>query len=171
VRSPDDRLVDALKTVGAEYSAEVEALREKLREAEERGRRTQAQAELTKVGTVYVISNIGSFGEDVFKVGLTRRLIAQERIDELGDASVPFTFDVHMMIRSDDAPKLEFSLHNALHKYRGSCPSCRPLSHRPKSPSGVCSSFVAGADGRGRLLPAFRQLPSLTTCPNGASYE
>jgi hypothetical protein len=111
-------LADALQTVGAEHSAEVEALREKLREAEERGKRTQAQAELTKVGTVYVISNIGSFGESVFKVGLTRRLEPQDRVDELGDASVPFTFDVHMMIRSDDAPSLEFSLHKALHKYR-----------------------------------------------------
>ena len=111
-------LADALQTVGAEHSAEVEALREKLREAEERGKRTQAQAELTKVGTVYVISNIGSFGEGVFKVGLTRRLEPQERVDELGDASVPFTFDVHMMIRSDDAPSLEFSLHKALHEYR-----------------------------------------------------
>ena len=111
-------LADALQTVGAEHSAEVEALREKLREAEERGKRTQAQAELTKVGTVYVISNIGSFGEGVFKVGMTRRLVPQERVDELGDASVPFTFDVHMMVTSEDAPKLECALHQALHKYR-----------------------------------------------------
>ncbi len=111
-------LAEALKQVGADHSAEVEFLREKLKEAEERGRRTQAQAELTKVGTVYVISNIGSFGENVFKVGLTRRLKPEDRVNELGDASVPFTFDVHMMIRSDDAPKLEYSLHQALHKYR-----------------------------------------------------
>jgi hypothetical protein len=117
-RTIEKALNDALQKAGAEHSAEVELLREKLREAEERSKRTQAQAELTKVGTVYVISNIGSFGERVFKVGLTRRLIPQERVDELGDASVPFTFDVHMMVRSDDAPSLEFSLHRALHKYR-----------------------------------------------------
>ena len=111
-------LTEALKKVGAEHSAEVEALREKLREAEERGQRTQAQAELTKVGYVYVISNIGSFGENVFKVGLTRRLEPLDRVKELGDASVPFRFDVHMMIFSEDSPKLERTLHQALHKHR-----------------------------------------------------
>ncbi len=111
-------LAEALTKVGADHSAEVEALREKLRAAEERGQRTQAQAELTKVGHVYVISNIGSFGENVFKVGLTRRLEPLDRVRELGDASVPFSFDVHMMIFSEDAPRLEHTLHRALHKYR-----------------------------------------------------
>lgn len=66
-----------------------------------------------KAGYVYVISNIGSFGEDVYKIGMTRRLDPMERVDELGDASVPFNFDVHAMIFSDDAPKLEAALHNA----------------------------------------------------------
>lgn len=66
-----------------------------------------------KAGYVYVISNIGSFGPDVYKIGMTRRLVPQERVDELGDASVPFNFDVHAMIFSDDAPKLEAALHNA----------------------------------------------------------
>lgn len=66
-----------------------------------------------KAGYVYIISNIGSFGPDVYKIGMTRRLVPQERIDELGDASVPFNFDVHAMIFSDDAPKLEAALHNA----------------------------------------------------------
>ncbi|MCY1274884.1 hypothetical protein D9M70_235140 [compost metagenome] len=60
---------------------------------------------------MYVISNIGSFGEEVFKIGMTRRLEPQDRIRELGDASVPFEFDVHAMIFSDDAPGLEKSLH------------------------------------------------------------
>lgn len=117
-RAIEKALNEALQKVGAEHSAEVELLREKLREAEERGIRTQAQAELTRVGNVYVISNIGSFGENVFKVGLTRRLEPLERVKELGDASVPFTFDVHMIIFSEDAPKLEYTLHQALHKYR-----------------------------------------------------
>lgn len=66
-----------------------------------------------KAGYVYVISNIGAFGENVYKIGMTRRLDPMERVDELGDASVPFDFDVHAMIFSDDAPKLESALHNA----------------------------------------------------------
>ncbi len=66
-----------------------------------------------RAGYVYVISNIGSFGEDVYKIGMTRRLDPMERIDELGDASVPFVFDVHAMIFSDDAPALESALHRA----------------------------------------------------------
>lgn len=66
-----------------------------------------------RAGYVYVISNIGSFGKDVYKIGMTRRLDPQERVDELGDASVPFNFDVHAMIFSDDAPALETALHHA----------------------------------------------------------
>lgn len=66
-----------------------------------------------KAGYVYIISNIGAFGENVYKIGMTRRLDPQERIDELGDASVPFNFDVHAMIFSDDAPALEAALHKA----------------------------------------------------------
>ena len=71
-----------------------------------------------KAGYVYVISNLGSFGDDVFKVGMTRRLNPQERIDELGSASVPFKFDVHSFIFSQDAVKLESDLHTALDSYR-----------------------------------------------------
>ena len=66
-----------------------------------------------KAGYVYIISNIGAFGENVYKIGMTRRLDPQERVDELGDASVPFNFDVHAMIFSDDAPALEAALHKA----------------------------------------------------------
>lgn len=66
-----------------------------------------------KAGYVYIISNIGAFGENVYKIGMTRRLDPTERISELGDASVPFNFDVHAMIFTDDAPKLEAALHNA----------------------------------------------------------
>lgn len=66
-----------------------------------------------RAGYVYVISNIGAFGKDVYKIGMTRRLDPQERVDELGDASVPFSFDVHAMIFTDDAPKLEAALHRA----------------------------------------------------------
>nr|DAQ29817.1 MAG TPA: helicase [Caudoviricetes sp.] len=66
-----------------------------------------------RAGYVYVISNIGAFGENVYKIGMTRRLDPMERVNELGDASVPFDFDVHAMIFSDDAPKLEAALHAA----------------------------------------------------------
>ncbi|MCL2285536.1 MAG: DUF4041 domain-containing protein [Firmicutes bacterium] len=66
-----------------------------------------------KAGYVYIVSNIGAFGEDVYKIGMTRRLDPEDRVDELGSASVPFNFDTHAMIFSDDAPKLEAELHKA----------------------------------------------------------
>lgn len=64
-----------------------------------------------KAGYVYVISNVGAFGEGVYKIGMTRRLEPMDRVDELGDASVPFWFDVHAMVFSDNAPALEAKLH------------------------------------------------------------
>lgn len=66
-----------------------------------------------RAGYVYIISNIGAFGSNIYKIGMTRRLNPQDRVDELGDASVPFNFDVHAMIFSDDAPALEAALHKA----------------------------------------------------------
>jgi hypothetical protein len=72
-----------------------------------------SQAMLTRLGHVYIISNVGSFGENVYKIGMTRRLEPMDRVKELGDASVPFPFDVHALIRTSDAPRLE----NALHKH------------------------------------------------------
>ncbi len=117
-RMIEQAIAAAMKKAGAEHSTEVEALRQKLAEAEERGRRTRAQAELTKAGHVYVISNLGAFGQHIYKVGMTRRRDPADRVRELGDASVPFPFDVHMMIASDNAPKLENNLHRALHRYR-----------------------------------------------------
>jgi len=71
-----------------------------------------------KAGYVYIISNIGSFGENVYKIGMTRRLEPLERIDELGDASVPFPYDVHALIFSDNAPDLEAKIHEHFHKDR-----------------------------------------------------
>lgn len=71
-----------------------------------------------KAGNVYVISNIGSFGEDVFKIGMTRRLDPMERVNELSSASVPFPFDVHSMIFSNDAVSLETNLHHILNDKR-----------------------------------------------------
>lgn len=71
-----------------------------------------------KAGHVYIISNLGSFGENVFKIGMTRRQQPQERVDELGDASVPFKFDVHSFIFSDNAVELEHQLHTLLNEKR-----------------------------------------------------
>lgn len=78
-----------------------------------------------RAGYVYVISNIGSFGENVYKIGMTRRLDPMERVDELGDASVPFKFDVHAMIFSDDAPALETALHHAFENRKVNMVNCR----------------------------------------------
>ncbi|MCY1020219.1 DUF4041 domain-containing protein [Pyxidicoccus sp. MSG2] len=101
------------KSQGAEQQKLLERIAELERRVAEDQERTRAisQAQLTRTGHVYVISNIGSFGEDVYKLGMTRRLVPQDRIDELGDASVPFEFDVHAIIRTSDAPALEAALH------------------------------------------------------------
>jgi len=101
-----------------EHASEVEELKRQLVEAQAKAERAKSQAELTKAGFVYVVSNIGSFGETVFKVGMTRRLEPMDRVRELSDASVPFPFDVHMMISCEDAPSLETNLHRDLHKHR-----------------------------------------------------
>jgi len=93
------------------HRAEVEELEKLLAEAHAKSERAQAMAEKTKSGFVYVISNIGSFGDDVVKIGLTRRLDPSDRVRELGDASVPFLFDTHAMIYSEEAPALEAALH------------------------------------------------------------
>lgn len=95
----------------AKYEAELAALQEKLLQAEERNQRAQSMAQQTRAGHVYIISNVGSLGDNVFKVGMTRRLEPLDRVRELGDASVPFAFDVHAMIWSEDAPGLERALH------------------------------------------------------------
>lgn len=95
----------------AEYEAKLIDLQNKLKQAEEKNQRALSMAQQTKSGHVYIISNIGSFGEDVYKIGMTRRLEPLDRVKELSDASVPFNFDVHSMIFSNDAPKLETELH------------------------------------------------------------
>lgn len=95
----------------AKLEALVKKLEEELGEAIDRKAKAIARAQLTRSGHVYVISNIGSFGQGVFKIGMTRRLEPLDRVKELGDASVPFLFDVHAMIYSEDAPALERALH------------------------------------------------------------
>ncbi len=90
---------------------QLDELQNRLEHAEEKNQRAISMAQQTRRGNVYIISNIGSFGEDVYKIGMTRRLEPLDRVRELGDASVPFEFDVHAMIYSDDAPALERQLH------------------------------------------------------------
>ena len=121
------------------YQTEIEKLREQMSNAKMdeldklNARILELQAQLSEVvvkkeeisnlangkaGNVYIISNLGSFGENVFKIGMTRRLNPQDRVNELGDASVPFKFDVHSFIFSNDAVGLESKLHNILNEKR-----------------------------------------------------
>jgi len=89
----------------------VDRLEAELKDALERKAKAIARAQLTRSGHVYVLSNIGSFGQGVYKIGMTRRFEPLDRVKELGDASVPFPYDVHAMIYSEDAPTLEHALH------------------------------------------------------------
>jgi hypothetical protein len=112
---------EAVRATGAKletYAQQIAMLERDLAEAHARAERAQAMAEMTRSGYVYVISNIGSFGPNMVKIGLTRRLDPDDRIRELGDASVPFTFDTHAMIYSDNAPTLERALHAEFEPFR-----------------------------------------------------
>ena len=138
------RLDEQKKQIALEeskYQAEIDKVREMLNlEPEDSPKRVDIQAKLDqlndqlaqveekkeeitklqngKAGNVYIISNLGSFGEHVFKIGMTRRLDPQDRVDELGSASVPFKFDVHSFIFSENAVGLEGELHQRLHPRR-----------------------------------------------------
>ncbi len=101
-----------------ELNLKIKQLQDSLLLAQQEKARAISQAQLTKSGHVYVISNIGSFGENVYKIGMTRRLEPMDRVRELGDASVPFNFDVHAIIYSDNAPELENMLHKKLEEKR-----------------------------------------------------
>lgn len=93
------------------YVDKIKELEEKIKLLEKDKENVLEREQNTRAGFVYIISNIGSFGEDVYKIGMTRRLEPMDRVRELGDASVPFEFDVHAMIFSEDAPALENTLH------------------------------------------------------------
>jgi hypothetical protein len=94
-----------------ELNSQIAQLEKNLKDAHEAKERAISRAQETKSGHVYIISNLGSFGENVYKIGMTRRLEPIDRVKELGDASVPFTFDLHAMIFSENAPELENLLH------------------------------------------------------------
>ena len=112
------KLLEQRDQASAEERSKFEATRRELelriQEAEDKNKRALSMAQQTKRGYVYIISNHGSFGEGVLKIGMTRRLDPMDRVWELGDASVPFEFDVHALISSDDAPGLESKLHNEM---------------------------------------------------------
>lgn len=112
MKEAEAKLAGAATEEREKYETMLHDLKLKLEEAESAGQRALSMAQQTKQGHVYIISNIGSFGEDVFKIGMTRRLEPMDRVKELGDASVPFSFDVHAMLHSEDAPKLEKLLHS-----------------------------------------------------------
>lgn len=97
---------------------EVAKLKTQLAELDEKEASLDYRENHSTAGYVYIISNIGAFGKNVFKIGVTRRLEPLARIKELSSASVPFSFDVHALIFSDDAYKLETDLHNYFDKYR-----------------------------------------------------
>lgn len=101
-----------------ELNSRIAQLDQALHKAHELKDKATSMAQLTRSGHVYVISNVGSFGENVFKIGMTRRLEPMDRVRELGDASVPFEFDIHAMVYSEDAPTLEGAFHEWLDQRR-----------------------------------------------------
>lgn len=102
----------------SEIELKIAELNQKLEEVNKQKEDVLNRERNTRAGYVYVISNIGSFGEDVYKIGMTRRLEPLDRVKELGSASVPFLFDVHAMIFSEDAPTLENTLHRTFNDKR-----------------------------------------------------
>jgi hypothetical protein len=121
-------IADALAKANGEHTAAIIQMEKELAAKDEEiaakqqeiddNQRAISNAQLTKAGHVYVLSNIGSFGEGIFKIGMTRRSDPQDRVVELGDASVPFPFDVHLMVGSDNAPELENRLHRKFNNAR-----------------------------------------------------
>ncbi len=127
------------------FKAQIEMLERDLADAHAKAERAQAMAERTRSGYVYIVSNIGSFGDDVVKIGLTRRLDPLDRVRELGDASVPFVFDTHAIIYSDDAPTLERALHGEFESTRINTQNYRKEFFR--------ASIDAVEEAVGRLAP------------------
>jgi len=106
---------EALQKASGEHldaiQQQIQNLEQSVADAQAKQDRAVSMAQVTKMGHVYIISNIGSFGDDVFKIGMTRRLDPDDRILELSGAAVPFGFDIHAMIFSNDAPNLEMAFH------------------------------------------------------------
>ena len=101
-----------------ELVAQKQSLCEKVTGLDTQEKELDYREQNAKAGFVYIVSNLGAFGENVYKIGMTRRLEPMERIDELGDASVPFEFDLHALVFSDDAPALEAKIHGHFEAHR-----------------------------------------------------
>ena len=112
------RELEKLDPTDAEKALLIEKMRHKLEELKKSEVRALSMAELTRAGYIYVISNKLAFGEGICKVGMTRRVDPNDRVKELGDASVPEYFDTHAFVYSDDAPSLEKYLHEQLNEAR-----------------------------------------------------
>ena len=111
----------ALELVGMtaeDVADELNSLEKEIAEHETRIEDSMSEAQKTKAGYIYVISNVGSFGEGVLKIGMTRRLEPMDRVVELGDASVPYRFDVHTIAFVENAPELERTLHQKFAEHR-----------------------------------------------------
>ncbi len=140
----------------ARYDSQIAELSQQLAEAVAVKQRELSMAQLTRAGNVYIISNIGAFGDGVFKIGMTRRRDPMDRIWELSDASVPFDFDVHAMISTEDAPALEHMLHEAFDDLHINKVNARkeffrlPLAqiHTLTEEKGLDVTFTMAADAR-----------------------
>ena len=174
-------LEKARAEASAASGAELDSLTTRVRELEVQlecarlaKERAISRAQQTKSGFVYVISNVGSFGEGVFKVGLTRREDPIERVRELGDASVPFPYDVHAALWSDDAPALEVRLHGALEAKRVNLINTRREFFRAEletieriaRDAGSEVEFVRSAEAREYRQSIAAQLSATTTAPS-----
>lgn len=121
-----EKLLEKSKREAAEATDEqlhtlqetISAITKELEIAHAKSERALSMAQQTKSGHVYIVSNIGSFGNGVYKIGMTRRLDPIDRVKELGDASVPFSFDTHALIYAKDAPALEKALQKAFESRR-----------------------------------------------------
>jgi hypothetical protein len=102
----------------AQLRVDIETIQDQIAKLLVKQERATSQAQITRAGFIYVISNHGSFGEEMVKIGMTRRLEPMERVIELGDASVPFKFDVHTIAFVEDAPKVERTLHDMFNDTR-----------------------------------------------------
>ncbi|PAV28079.1 ATPase [Virgibacillus profundi] len=107
----NEQLLNATEETKKELEVKIKEVTVKMGDLKREKEQVDYREQNARAGYVYIISNIGSFGEDIFKIGMTRRLEPTERVKELGDASVPFTYDIHAMIFSNDAPTLETALH------------------------------------------------------------
>ncbi|USK32554.1 DUF4041 domain-containing protein [Bacillus sp. F19] len=112
IKKEEQHLLNVISNISSQISKdEMLQYKKRLEEINIQKAHVDYRVKNTRAGYVYIISNLGCFGEDVYKIGMTRRLEPMDRIKELGAASVPFHFDVHAMIFSDDAPSLEAALH------------------------------------------------------------